>query len=151
MTGTSAGEIPILDAVLPYIAVRVAKRKRWDDEEGDAEGGEGKKAKKQHGRKGRVKNKAIEHVPVSEAVREAKDIMMTDQQEDPAVLVPADVGDTPELEATPAPSEVDASPTEPPEPALVLRRIQTVEVEGTQLIVFNVVGYVSRPLWKSLS
>ena len=68
------GEIPISDVVLPYIAVRVAKRKRWDDEDEDAEGGEGARAKKHHGRKGRAKHKAVTAAVASaDVVVEAKD------------------------------------------------------------------------------
>ncbi|KZV66300.1 WD40 repeat-like protein [Peniophora sp. CONT] len=142
MTGAPAGEIPILDAVLPYIAVRVAKRKRWDDGDEEGEGGEGKKAKKQHGRKGRARNKAGVNAtvpPDAVAEGEAKDVEMADEMEDPHVTIPAGGADTPE--ATPAPVDVTvAAPAAPEEPVLVLRRIQTVEVDGTQLIVFNAVG-----------
>lgn len=143
MSGTPAGEIPILEAVLPYIAVRVAKRRRWDDEEGEAEEGEGKQAKKQHGRKGRTKNKGLANaanaLDANTAV-DSEDVVMNAEREESAVVVPVEVADT--LETTPLPADdIAAASTEPPEPVLVLRRIQTVEVEGTQLIVFNAVGY----------
>lgn len=146
MTGASAGEIPILDAVLPYIAVRVAKHKRWEDEEDEAEGGEGKKTKKQHGRKGRAKNQAVANAEkISDATvsvaAETKDVDMNDDLEDSAVVVPAVTTDA--LETMPLSThDTVVTPTEHPEPILVLRRIQTVEVQGTQLIIFNAVGCV---------
>ncbi|VDB99931.1 unnamed protein product [Peniophora sp. CBMAI 1063] len=142
MTGTPAGEIPILDAVLPYIAVRVAKRKRWDDDEEDGEAGEGKKAKRQHGRKGRAKNKTIANAAAtagSDAAEDAKDVEMGEDVDEPATAVPAENITAPETGPSLADGAI-ATSTEPPEPVLVLRRIQTVEVEGTQMIVFNAVG-----------
>ena len=139
MTGSSVGEIPISDVVLPYIAVRVAKRKRWDDEDEDAEGGEGARSKKHHGRKGRAKHKAVTAAVASaDVVVEAKDVEMAEGQEDSAIVASAEVADTPEV--IPTPADAAGAPAEASEPVLVLRRIQTVDVEGTQLIVFNAVG-----------
>ena len=110
-----------------------------DDEDEDAEGGEGARAKNHHGRKGRSKHKAVTvAVASADVVVEAKDVEMAEGQEDSAIVASAEVADTPEV--IPTPADAAGAPAEAPEPVLVLRRIQTVDVEGTQLIVFNAVG-----------
>ena len=116
MTGKVKYELPVWDAVEPFIVVRALKRKRGaTDDDGD-EPPEGARVKKSKGKKG--KGKAKRHQAMEDDEEEERDVE----------------NDTPIVE-----SVVEEEPPQP-EKVLVIHRIESVESDMGTYIIFSVVG-----------
>jgi len=115
MTGKVKYELPVWDAVEPFIVVRALKRKHGaTDDDGD-EPPEGARVKKSKGKKRKGKAK--------------RDQAMEDDEEEREVE-----NDTPIVE-----SVVEEEPPQP-EKVLVIHRIESVESDMGTYIIFSVVG-----------
>ncbi|TFY70132.1 hypothetical protein EVG20_g2871 [Dentipellis fragilis] len=120
-------EIPVVDAVKPFIRVRVKKRK-WREDDDDGEGAaEGKGDKKPRGKKGRGKK---------QQKADEKGARSGDAEETPEAT--PDV-DTPMQEPEQSEAGREES-TALSEPVFVLRRLASVAAAGQKLLVFSAVG-----------
>ena len=127
MTGKEKHDIPIQEAIEPFIVVK-GKKRRWFDETEIGGGNSTVRARKK-GRKGKGRGKAKE-VPEQDAdVEEAGD------EDTPA---PAIVEDAPEGDLQ------ESIRPEVEELVLAIHRIDTFETPQGKNLVFSAIGYVSR-------
>ena len=136
--GTVVCEIPVLEAIKPFIRVR-AKKRKWGDDD-DEEGGGGEKSKKSHGRKGRGKNKQNQK---AEAESQNAGEMEVDAAKDETndMAEPVVVEEEQETAAA-STSTITENPAEDPDPVFVLHKIATLDLESDKLILFSAVGSV---------
>lgn len=130
LSGKQLEEIPIQDAVEPYIVIkRIIGKNRWEENEGGGDEEEGSGKKKGKGRKGR-KGKG-KQVQASEAVVEDGDEPEPAEEKE---------GDAMDVDA----KEDEVKPQ--PQKILAVRRIESVALDSTTYIVFNTIGYGSLSL-----
>jgi tRNA (guanine-N(7)-)-methyltransferase subunit TRM82 len=122
MTGSLLFEVPISDAVYPFIKVRPKKRK-WGEDHDDSE--EVCQHKKLHGRKGRGKIRAGR-------VSEDREVVVPEEVQDVENDAAMDDEDTSALQEST--SEVL------PDPVLVIHKIETMVVSDHRSMVFSAVG-----------
>lgn len=116
-------EIPILDAMQPFLKVRAKKRKRGDDNE-DGENDQGEPKPK--GRRGRKKNKGKN----VDAAQEGHDEPETAPVAGPSRL-------------THSGAEGAPNPEEDGENVLVVHKIASMEVNHERYLIFSAVGSVT--------
>lgn len=136
--GTVVCEIPVLEAIKPFIRVR-AKKRKWGDDD-DEEGGGGEKSKKSHGRKGRGKNKQNQKAEAESQNADGMEVdVAKDEENDVAESVVVEEEQETEGAST---SAIAENPAENPEPVFVLHKIATLDLESDKLIIFSAVGFV---------
>lgn len=128
-TGQEKAEIPIAEAIEPFIVIeRVLGKNRWSaEEEGDDNGGEG--GGKGKGRKSR-RNKGKGKGQQEEAAKDNVESM--------------DVDDSPAAQPAEAPAgeTSSTSQTSVPQKILAVRRIETLTVQNAAtFILFSAIGY----------
>ncbi|KAA1469145.1 WD40 repeat-like protein [Dentipellis sp. KUC8613] len=135
-------EIPVIDAVNPFIKVRVKKRK-WREDDDDGEGGaEGKGDKKPRGKRGRGKKqqkaeeKGAENGDAEETPEATPDVDTPMQEPEQS----EGTGREESVALDARSSETPGAAEPPSEPVFVLRRLASVEAAGQRLLVFSAVG-----------
>ena len=129
MTGKEKHDIPIQDAVEPFVVVK-GKKRRWFEETEMGDENSTVRTRKKRGRKGKKKGKAKE-------VRE-QDADMEEAGDD-GTPVPVDVGDS--LEGGPQ----ESIRPEVEELVLAIHKINSFETPRGKHLVFSAVGYVPYP------
>ncbi len=146
MSGKLLADIPVFDAVEPYIKVKVSKRKRaWNDQDGEGEEAEGSEVQKGKG-EGKGEGKRQGRRARRQAKRKGNESTEAEKDQDGSGAPDEDQGDQPMAEAdASAPVEEkgqDAAPTsEDTVVVFVVHKIRSVDRgEHARFIVFSVVG-----------
>ena len=137
MSGEQIAEVPIWEAVEPYIKVKAPKGRRgWNDGEDDEAAENSVARRKKRGRKGRAKSAG--------AGQKEGSVEGTPTAEDGPGEANAGQGDG-DAETTPGPAEGPAQPEvgtqEPDKTVLVIHKISSFDLgEHGRFLVFSAVG-----------
>jgi tRNA (guanine-N(7)-)-methyltransferase subunit TRM82 len=137
-------DIAIEETVLPFIAVRRARRKRGYDSDGERKPPTRRWLARERRRQAKVATPSKEEAEATPT----SDVEELEEEEEAEFAVESgdEVDDDVVKDATLATPSGEPEPEEPPAPVLVVQKIETLNIGGRLVLAFSAVGYVHSPL-----